>query len=224
MLQSSGLSGHNPQDYRVTILRIVRAQSVRLSGRNLYDCRATICTVVKAQSVRLSGHNLYDCQVAICTIVFRHSGRRLQVSGGSAERRCRERQRNFFGETLSPYHYFAYLCTDQASTSRQGGSRLIGILRPGTPFVRTAKGERTFSDVTVCAIKSRKFESCHGGNATGASAWVSYIPTDLLPYIIYYGIANAPTCIISLGVGWLALLILDTGQCESLIAGISTEE
>ena len=30
--------------------------------------------------------------------------------------------------------------------------------------------------------------------------------------------------IISLGVGWLALLILDTGQCEGLKTGIGAEE
>ena len=81
MLQSSGLSGHNPQDYQVTILRIVRPQSVRLSGHNLYGCQGAICTVVRLQSVRLSRRNLYDCQGAICTIVWpqsvRLSGRNL---------------------------------------------------------------------------------------------------------------------------------------------------
>ena len=30
--------------------------------------------------------------------------------------------------------------------------------------------------------------------------------------------------IISLGVGWLALLILERGQCESLTTGIGAEE
>ena len=33
-----------------------------------------------------------------------------------------------------------------------------------------------------------------------------------------------PNNIISLGVGWLALLILETGQCESLTTGIGAEE
>ena len=87
MLQSSGLSGHNPQDYQVTILRIVRAQSVRLSGHNLYGCQATICTTVKLQSARLSGHNLHDCQGTICTIVWpqsaRLSGRNLHDCQGA---------------------------------------------------------------------------------------------------------------------------------------------
>jgi len=33
-----------------------------------------------------------------------------------------------------------------------------------------------------------------------------------------------PYCIVSLGVGCLALLILAQGQCESLTTGIGTEE
>ena len=33
-----------------------------------------------------------------------------------------------------------------------------------------------------------------------------------------------PNYIISLGVGWLALLILAQGQCESLTTGIGAEE
>ena len=35
---------------------------------------------------------------------------------------------------------------------------------------------------------------------------------------------SAPNYIILLGVGWLALLILETGQCEGLKVGIGTEE
>ena len=35
---------------------------------------------------------------------------------------------------------------------------------------------------------------------------------------------SVPNHIILLGVGWLALLILEKGQCESLTTGIGTEE
>ena len=35
---------------------------------------------------------------------------------------------------------------------------------------------------------------------------------------------SASYCIISLGVGWLALLILRKGQCEGLNLGIGTED
>ena len=35
---------------------------------------------------------------------------------------------------------------------------------------------------------------------------------------------SMPNYIISLGVGWLALLILEKGQCESLTTGIGAEE
>ena len=35
---------------------------------------------------------------------------------------------------------------------------------------------------------------------------------------------SAPNYIMSLGVGWLALLILTWGQCEGLTAGIGAEE
>jgi len=36
--------------------------------------------------------------------------------------------------------------------------------------------------------------------------------------------ASAPNYIITLGVGGLALLILETGQCESLTTGMGAEE
>ena len=39
--------------------------------------------------------------------------------------------------------------------------------------------ERTFSDVTICAVKLRNFEPNHRCNATEASAWVYYMPTVL---------------------------------------------
>lgn len=44
------------------------------------------------------------------------------------------------------------------------------------------------------------------------------------PYYCQYGRPDTSSFIISLGVGWLALLILETGQCEGLIAGIGAEE
>ena len=37
-------------------------------------------------------------------------------------------------------------------------------------------------------------------------------------------VTSVPNYIISLGVGWLALLILETGQCESLTTGIGAEK
>ena len=40
---------------------------------------------------------------------------------------------------------------------------------------RAGQRERTFLNVTVCAVKLRKFESTYRSNATEASAWVYYI-------------------------------------------------
>ena len=95
-----------------------------------------------------------------------------------------------------------------------------GIQRLMKPVVRqSANGKRTFSDVTICAVKSRKFESEYRGNATGASTWVYYSPT-----ITSYSDEMCRFHIIQLGVGWLALLILTWRQCESLTAGIGAEK
>lgn len=42
------------------------------------------------------------------------------------------------------------------------------------PFVGQAEEKRTFSDVTVCAIKLRNFESFHRSNATETLVRVVY--------------------------------------------------
>ncbi len=42
------------------------------------------------------------------------------------------------------------------------------------PFVGQAEEKRTFSDVTVCAIKLRNFESFHRSNATETLVRVYY--------------------------------------------------
>ena len=49
-------------------------------------------------------------------------------------------------------------------------------------------------------------------------------PGQFVAIIVSWWLASAPNYIMSLGVGWLALLILETGQCESLTTGIGAEE
>ncbi|MBO5313864.1 MAG: hypothetical protein IJ421_01545 [Prevotella sp.] len=46
----------------------------------------------------------------------------------------------------------------------------------------------------------------------------------LYAIIIFFGVRVDSICIISLGVGWLALLIFEKGQCEGLKTGVSAEE
>ena len=48
-------------------------------------------------------------------------------------------------------------------------TNIDGIWRLRPPLVRTAEGKGRFLNVTVCAVKSRKFESFHSGNATKRS-------------------------------------------------------
>lgn len=64
-----------------------------------------------------------------------------------------------------------YLCADQASHVVAGRVEINidGIWRLRTPFVRTAEGKGRFRTLPVCAVKSRKFESFHSGNATKRS-------------------------------------------------------
>ena len=50
------------------------------------------------------------------------------------------------------------------------------------------------------------------------------IITCLQPLLVCWSYGSSQDYIIQLGVGWLALLILEKGQCESLIAGIGTEK
>ena len=102
-------------------------------------------------------------------------------------------------------------------------TNIDGIQRLRLPFVRTAEGKGRFLNVTVCVVKSRKFESFHSGNATkrsrGCIIFCRYVAISLNWWLML--VSNY---IISLGVGWLALLILERGQCESLTIGIGAEE
>ena len=52
---------------------------------------------------------------------------------------------------------------------RAGRTNIDGIQRLRTPFVWTAEGKGRFLTLPVCAVKSRKFESFHRGNATKRS-------------------------------------------------------
>ena len=80
-----------------------------------------------------------------------------------------------------------------------------------------------FLTLPVCDVKSRKFESLHSGNATkrlrGCIISCRYVAISLSWWLM-----PASNYIISLGVGWLALLILAKGQSESLTSGIGVEE
>ena len=70
-------------------------------------------------------------------------------------------------------------------------------------------GEGRFRTLLSVIFKLRNFDPLHRCNATEASAWVYYIPTS------HYPLNNKVWCfvvlIILLGVGWLALLILEVG-------------
>ena len=74
---------------------------------------------------------------------------------------------NYGGELKN----YLYICPDQASHVVAGRvkTNIDGIWRLSTPFVRTAKGKGRFLNVTVCILKSRKFESMYSGNATKRS-------------------------------------------------------
>ena len=65
----------------------------------------------------------------------------------------------------------------------------------------------SFTNVTVCTFKLRKLESSYRGNATETSAWVYYIANLRLP-LAYVMVNVGLDYIDSLGVGWLALLML----------------
>ena len=71
---------------------------------------------------------------------------------------------NYGGELKN----YLYICPDQASHVVAGRvkTNIDGIRRLGMPFVRSAKGKGRFLNVTVCILKSRKFETSHSGNAT----------------------------------------------------------
>ncbi len=82
-------------------------------------------------------------------------------------------------------------------------------------------GKGRFLNVTICVVKLRNFESFHRGNATKRSRGCIISSYRLL--LLYDG-KRMCSNIISLDVGWLALLILETGQCEGLTTGIGAEE
>ena len=93
------------------------------------------------------------------------------------------------------------------------------------PLVRQVSG-KTFSNVTICMFKLRNFESKYRGNATKRLRGC-IICRPLYAIIVSFSIVVSEwvvSYIISLGVGWLALLILTWGQCEGLNIGIGAEE
>lgn len=131
----------------------------------------------------------------------------------------------FYIESLEHIFFLRNFATDQASHVVAGRvKQLYGILRLSTPSVRTAKGKGRFLNVTICKFKLRKLESKCRCNATGASARVYYIPVQYVTVSIREMYHLYRFVIISLGVGWLALLILRKRQCEGLNVGIGAEE
>ena len=59
----------------------------------------------------------------------------------------------------------------------RAGHYIDGIQRPTMPFVGQANGKGRFRTLLSVQVKLRNFESSYRGNATGASAWVNYIPS-----------------------------------------------
>ena len=109
-------------------------------------------------------------------------------------------------------------------TTWQGGSKLTSMESRGWEhrLYGQLMGKDVFWTLPVCVVKSRKFESFHSGNATKRSRGC-IISRLFVAIIVSWWLASVPNYIMSLGVGWLALLILERGQCESLTTGIGTE-
>jgi len=78
----------------------------------------------------------------------------------------------FFLKNVWKLQKFSYLCTEFYAFGRdiracpRVGGRLNNIDGTRPPAICTASLERTFSNVTVCKIKLRNFESKYSGDAT----------------------------------------------------------
>ena len=86
-----------------------------------------------------------------------------------------------------------------------------GIQRSTMPFVGQTEGKGRFLNVTcLCKSNFATLNSYHSGNATKRSRGC-IISRQFVAIIVFWWLASMPNYIILLGVGWLALLILDTG-------------
>ena len=78
----------------------------------------------------------------------------------------------FFLKNVWKLQKNSYLCNEFYAFGRdiracpRVGGRLINIDGTRPPAICTASLERTFSNVTVCKIKLRNFESKYSGDAT----------------------------------------------------------
>ena len=78
----------------------------------------------------------------------------------------------FFLKNVWKLQKNSYLCTEFYAFGRdiracpRVGGRLNNIDGTRPPAICTASLERTFSNVTVCGDKSRKFETSYSGDAT----------------------------------------------------------
>ena len=87
-----------------------------------------------------------------------------------------------------------------------------------------SRRERTFSERYLSVSSNfATLKPLHRGNATKRSRGC-IISRLFVAIIVSWWFASMPNYIISLGVGWLALLILETGQCEGLKVGIGAED
>ena len=89
---------------------------------------------------------------------------------------------------------------------------------------KDSQRERTFSEryLSVCS-NFATLKLCTAVMQRSVRVGVLY-PGQYVAINVSWWLASMPNYIISLGVGWLALLILAQGQCESLTTGIGAEE
>ena len=92
----------------------------------------------------------------------------------------------FFWKKLCCFVDFIYLCSRNACPCEGGYVKLTSMERDLRPLVRPVSKGR-FLNVTVCLLKSRKFESTYSGDATRDVyvGWFYISPAAIIPLYIY---------------------------------------
>ena len=101
----------------------------------------------------------------------------------------------FFWKKLCCFVDFIYLCSRNACPCEGGYVKLTSMERDLRPLVRPVSKGR-FLNVTVCIIKSRKFESIYSGDATRDVyvGWFYISPAAIIPLYIYNKVYTLQRC------------------------------